>query len=213
MMHMVSMHSIHAVDRRRLASEMPDNTRPQRLEVGATIAPFTVDTLAHGALRVPSSTSLVHLQFRRFAGCPVCNLHLRSFARSVDALAAAGVTPIAFMHSTAASMREYQADLPFAVVPDPERRWYTRFAVERSMLALMHPSAVAAATRGMFSAPSNPLVGEGGMNGLPADFLIDRRGALVAVKYGEHAADHWEVAEVIALAQAHAPTAATVAAR
>src|SRR5881392_3582791 len=26
----------------------------------------------------------VHLQFRRFAGCPICNLHLRSIVRRYD---------------------------------------------------------------------------------------------------------------------------------
>ncbi|NVB84948.1 MAG: AhpC/TSA family protein, partial [Kofleriaceae bacterium] len=28
-------------------------------------------------IEVPDPARLVHLQFRRFAGCPVCNLHLR----------------------------------------------------------------------------------------------------------------------------------------
>ncbi|HMZ13123.1 MAG TPA: AhpC/TSA family protein, partial [Mycobacterium sp.] len=31
------------------------------------------------SIRVPGPGRL-HLQFRRFAGCPICSLHLRSFA-------------------------------------------------------------------------------------------------------------------------------------
>jgi hypothetical protein len=32
-----------------------------------------------GAWDRPDSHHLIHLQFRRYAGCPICNLHLRSF--------------------------------------------------------------------------------------------------------------------------------------
>jgi hypothetical protein len=31
-------------------------------------------------IQVPDPQRLVHLQFRRFAGCPICNLHLASSA-------------------------------------------------------------------------------------------------------------------------------------
>ncbi|WP_437729858.1 peroxiredoxin-like family protein [Sorangium sp. So ce1335] len=181
---------------------MTDNDRPHRLRPGDRLAPFTLDTLSHGSLRVPSG-GLLHLQFRRFAGCPVCSLHLRSFARGRDQLEAAAVQTVAFFHSSAETMRPYHADLPFPVVPDPERRWYQRFGVERSALAGAHPKVVWSAIRGMVGAPSNPLDGEGGKDGLPADFLVGPDGAILAVRYGAHAADHWELEQVIALARAN----------
>jgi hypothetical protein len=43
---------------------------------------------------------------------------------------------------------------------------------------------------------------ENGPLGLPADILIDRTGAVVAVKYGTHAYDQWEVLELLSYAQA-----------
>ncbi|WP_259464520.1 hypothetical protein [Streptomyces sp. TLI_171] len=51
-----------------------------RLQSGTT-APIlpTTDTTGAELPPVPAG-GLLHLQFRRFAGCPVCNLHLRSFA-------------------------------------------------------------------------------------------------------------------------------------
>ena len=177
---------------------MADSAHSSRLKPGDILALFTLETLAHGVLRVPSE-GLVHLQFRRFAGCPVCNLHLRSFARGLDRLRAAGIEPVAFFHSSAEAMRPYQGDLPFPVVPDPSRRWYARFGVERSPLAGAHPKVMWSALRGMVQAPSNPFRGEGGKDGLPADFLLDRNGMIVAAHYGRHAADHWELEEVIAL--------------
>jgi hypothetical protein len=38
---------------------------------------------------VPDPELLVHLQFRRFAGCPVCNLHLRTVVTRHDEIRAA----------------------------------------------------------------------------------------------------------------------------
>jgi len=33
---------------------------------------------------VPDPSRLTHLQFRRFAGCPVCNLHIQSLLQGRD---------------------------------------------------------------------------------------------------------------------------------
>lgn len=172
-----------------------------RKRAGDVVAPFTIETLCHGAMNVPAG-AFTHLQFRRFAGCPVCNLHLRSFAQGVDKLKSAHIETIAFFSSERQAMLPYQGDLPFAVVPDPERRWYTSFGVENSGLAMAHPSAMWAAFKGMAAVRSNPLQ-KGEHDGLPADFLLDERGAIVAVKYGRHANDQWSLDEVIELASAH----------
>jgi peroxiredoxin len=168
-----------------------------RKQVGDAVAPFTLETLSHGSKAVPAG-EFTHLQFRRFAGCPVCNLHLRSFAQGVNKLQAAKVETVAFFVSDRAAMLPYQGDLPFAVVPDPERHWYTVFGVENSGLAVMHPSAMWAAFKGMASVRSNPLQ-KGEHDGLPADFLLDARGTIMALHYGRHANDQWSVDEVIAL--------------
>ena len=42
-------------------------------------------TVNDDAIRVPDPTQLTHLQFRRFAGCPICGLHLLTLARHIDA--------------------------------------------------------------------------------------------------------------------------------
>ena len=176
----------------------------RRIRAGHVLEPFTVETLSHGALRIPG-TDLVHLQFRRFAGCPICSLHLRSFAKSIAVLEAAGVRTVAFFHSSMDSLRPYHADLPFPVVPDPERHWYRRFGVERSVLAVANPKAIWAAMKGLVGAPSSPFEGEGGINGLPADFLIRPTGEIVAAHYGRHADDQWEVDDVASLARRSTP--------
>lgn len=49
----------------------------------------------------------------------------------------------------------------------------------------------------MVSAPWNPFAREGGLFGLPADFLIAPDGQLLDLKYGAHADDHWEIDELL----------------
>ena len=55
--------------------------------------PPTSLTDIHGAhVSIPDARAKwTHLQFRRFAGCPICNLHLQSFLRRSEEIAAAGV--------------------------------------------------------------------------------------------------------------------------
>ncbi|MFF5225631.1 peroxiredoxin-like family protein [Dactylosporangium sp. NPDC000521] len=158
---------------------------------------------------VPDPTLLVHLQFRRFAGCPVCNLHLRSIVRRHDEITASGVREVVVFHSSAAELRPHVAGLPFAVVPDPQKRLYREFGVESSRRALLNPRvwptilrAVARSTWALLRGRERPpsLIPTGGRFGLPADFLIAPDGTVLASKYGDHAYDQWSVDELLALA-------------
>lgn len=158
------------------------------------------------SIPVPEPRKLVHLQLRRFAGCPICNLHLRSFARRHDELVAAGVREVVVFHSTPEEFRKYQAELPFALVADPKKELYAELGVEKSILAVLDPRAWPATVRGLIRMAREeklPLGDhEGGLLGLPGDFLIDSDGRIVASKRGEHAYDQWSVDEVLAFANA-----------
>ncbi len=163
-------------------------------------------TVTGERIRVPDPERLVHLQFRRFAGCPICNLHLRSIAQRHDEITAAGIREVVFFHSPADDLRPHTADLPFATVADPDKRYYREFGVESSPRAVLDPRAwgtilrgVVTTARGRFRAPA--LRQPGGRLGLPADFLIDPSGRVVAAKYGEHADDQWSVDELLSHAR------------
>jgi len=172
------------------------------LKVGDDITERRLDTITGATVSVPDSDHLVHLQFRRFAGCPICHLHVRSLARRHDEIVAAGVSEVVVFHSTAESLREYQADLPFAVVADPEKSLYRQFGVESSLASVLHPSSWWAAARGVRQQRSlRAGMGPGEDHlGKPADFLISPQGVLLAAKYGAHADDQWSVDEIIGLA-------------
>lgn len=151
---------------------------------------------------------LVHLQLRRFAGCPVCNLHLRSLVRQRAELAAAGVHEVVVFHSQAATIARYTEEVPFELVADPDKRLYTTLGAEARLRSLLDPRAwwpiaraVAAAlwdlVRGRPMPPTRP---EGGRLGLPAEFLVAGDGRIAAARYGRHADDQWSAREVLELA-------------
>ncbi|XVU25085.1 peroxiredoxin-like family protein [Actinoplanes sp. CA-054009] len=154
---------------------------------------------------IPDPERLVHLQFRRFAGCPICNLHLQSIVRRHAEIEAAGIREVVVFHSPAEELRQY--DLPFAVIPDPEKKLYREYGVQASPRSLLHPRAWVPVVRAI--ARSSVMVlrrresrpagtQEHGRLGLPADFLIAPDGRTVASKFGHHAYDQWSVDELLA---------------
>jgi AhpC/TSA family len=174
-----------------------------------TVSARTLVTVSGGQVQVPDPERLVHLQFRRFAGCPVCNLHLRSIVNRRADIEAAGIHEVVVFHSSADGLRPYTADLPLDVVPDPGRALYREFGVESSPRALLDPrgwpTIVRAVARELRAVrrrerPAPPANPEGGRLGLPADFLIAPDGRVLAGKHGTHVDDQWSVDELLALA-------------
>jgi peroxiredoxin len=181
----------------------------RRLNVSDTVARRTLAAVSRRPITIPDSHRLVHLQFRRFAGCPVCNLHLHSFSRRHREIVAAGLREVIVFHSNADDLRPYTADLPFAVIADPDRRLYVEFGVESSLRSLLDPRAWPSILRGIIHSfvsivrdkqPVPSLTPHGGRFGLPADFLIAPDGRVLARKDGIHADDQWSVEEVLTLA-------------
>jgi hypothetical protein len=163
-------------------------------------------TVTGEKITVPDPERLVHLQFRRHAGCPICNMHLRSVAQRRDEIAAAGIREVVFFHSPADELREHTAALPFAVIADPEKRYYREFGVESSARALLAPRVWGAIAHGgaltilgRYRPPA--IKQDGGRLGLPADFLVEPSGRVRASKHGRHASDQWSVDELLAYAR------------
>lgn len=150
--------------------------------------------------------NFVHLQMRRFAGCPICNLHLRSIVARHDEIRSHGIREVVVFHSTAAELAKHEAELPFPLIADPERELYRRLGVERRPSSLLSTRALRAAIAGETAALGDrstkrgalgPIKPTGGRLGLPADFLIAPDGRVAALKYGQHAYDQWTVDELL----------------
>ena len=163
------------------------------------------------SIAFPDPHRLIHLQFRRFAGCPICNLHLRPFIQRKAELDAAGVQELIVFHSTAEELLQNESDVPFPVIPDPDKLLYNEFRVGTSWRSVLDPGAMASVPRGAalalsrrftIKAPLPLRPATNGRTGLPADFLITTDSRVAAVKYGRHSGDSWSVDEVLALASA-----------
>ncbi len=176
---------------------------------GSVVAARELISVSGAAVPIPDPDRLVHLQFRRFAGCPICNIHLQSIVRRHDEIANAGIREVVVFHSTDQELRRYVDDLPFAVGGDPDKTLYAKFGVGSSARAVLDPRAVAPTLVSMVrqgywwnrgQKPAANLHPSGGRLGLPADFLIGCDGRIVACKHGTHANDQWSVDEVLAYA-------------
>ena len=187
-------------------------TRPvTRITVGEQFPDLRLTAITGDGVVVPDpDRALTHLQFRRFAGCPICNLHLASISARLDDITAAGIREVVVFHSTPAELSKYQDGMPFAVIGDPDKALYRRFGVEASAKAVLKPGAWRALPGGYGHAVRTavtkrrgllPVHPTNGNLGLPADLLIGADGRVVAVKYGQHAYDQWSVDELLAAAQ------------
>jgi len=197
-----------------------EKTQSHRVEVGDQFPRLELTTITDESILLPDGSGVTHLQFRRFAGCPICNLHLRSITNRLGDLEAHGIREVVLFHSTQAELRKYENDLPMAVIADPQRALYERFGVEASPRALLQPGfwkyfphvwwnvlrLLRRVVKGRAPFPVKPT---GGQLGLPADVLVGSDGTVIAVKYGEHAFDQWSVDEILG----HAAVTATSASR
>ncbi len=178
---------------------------PHKLQVGEKFPELDAKNIHGVPLSVPATDGrLTHLQFRRFAGCPICNLHLQSFMARHDEIANAGVREVVVFHSPDAELLPYQGRFPFDVIGDPGHDFYRRYGVEKSVWSILSPRAWPTAIKGNLrkDKPKRGGMPNGGLLGLPADFLIAPDGSVKAAHYGRHADDQWTVEEMLDLARA-----------
>src|SRR5262249_50790880 len=98
-----------------------------KIKTSDIVSATTLEFLTREPIKLPHPHRLVHLQFRRFVDCPICNTHiaeLRGRAREIDA---AGIKEVIVFHSSVKSIRSYQKDVPFALVGDPKKALYKEF--------------------------------------------------------------------------------------
>ena len=172
----------------------------QKIQIGKVISKHSLMAIASPLVEIPDPKHIVHLQFRRFAGCPFCSVHLRSFVRRYHEITAAGIREVVVFRSTSAQLLHHHADMPFAVIADPTSKLYTEFGVGFRLRALLSPRVLLMAlpnvVRVLPKLPGKPS-GLKDALGLPADFLISSDGRVLACKYGSHADDQWSVDDLL----------------
>ena len=83
-----------------------------QVQVNDPIRPRELTTIQGEQITIPVPEFRTHLQFRRFAGCPGCNLHLRSIAKRHDEILGAGLREVVVFYSSAQAMKPHQLESP-----------------------------------------------------------------------------------------------------
>ena len=81
----------------------------------------TLESVTGEPIKLPDPNRLVHLQFRRFVDCPICNTHIAELRGRAREIEAAGIKEVIVFHSSAKSIRSYQKNIPFVLVGDPKK--------------------------------------------------------------------------------------------
>src|SRR6266550_6816823 len=119
-----------------------------KFKPGDIVPATTLESVTGEPIKLPDPDRLVHLQFRRFVDCPICNTHIAEVRRRAREIEAAGVKEVIVFHSSAKSIRSYQKDVPFELVGDPKKALYKEFGVGSSLRFLTLKS-LGAAMRGV----------------------------------------------------------------
>ena len=137
----------------------------------------------------------VWLAFFRYATCPLCNLRVHQVAGAGDRFKRKNLKMIAVFQSRKEKLENFVAKTPspFAVVTDPKMDLFRIYGVEKSVKGLAAVGTIASKMNDVRK-EGLPLLGipEGPATRIPADFLIDRQGALSVVHYGNDISDSIE---------------------
>ena len=78
-----------------------------KIRVNDPIRSRELATIQGERITIPEPGFRTHLQFRRFAGCPGCNLHLRSIAKRHDEILGADLREVVLFYSSAQAMKPH----------------------------------------------------------------------------------------------------------
>lgn len=142
----------------------------------------------------------VLIKFHRFSGCPIVQSQIHALINQQNQLNDAGYETIIFMHSSKEKIDPVYKEVPgLHIIADRQKRFYRLYNAEFSWKKLFSASSwrqtFSAILKGYF-----PLFNrfQGGIIGVPADFLINEQGIITNLHYGNHFGDSWSVTEVLA---------------
>src|SRR3989454_9012710 len=104
-----------------------------KFKPGDIVPATTLESVTGGPIKLPDPNRLVHLQFRRFVDCPICNTHIAKLRRRAHEIEAAGIQEVIVFYSSAKSNRSYQKDVSFVLVGEPKKGLYKKFGMETTL--------------------------------------------------------------------------------
>lgn len=133
------------------------------------------------------------LSFYRYASCPFCNLRVHELTQKLPQYREKGLEVVAVFESPEESIRQYvgKQNPPFYIVPDPDRRLYDMYSVERNWFKFLKSAAKlekmmdAVVSKGFL-----PGKMEGDYAMVPADFLVTTDLKIDTAYYGADISNH-----------------------
>lgn len=165
----------------------------RRLEVGMKAPALEGMTPRGEKFSLAESRGLpVWLAFYRYAGCPLCNLHLYESSLWLDSMPRSDLKMIAVFESAGEKFEDvgaWDCSVPLTLISDPEKKHYETFGVDARLLAAFTPVVVPRLIRALRQGfRQGPIGGELGQ--VPGHFLIDETGVIEQAYYGRHIDDH-----------------------
>jgi peroxiredoxin len=173
----------------------------KKLTANTLLKPFKLVDIRGNKINIPEPGRWTHIQFRRYSGCVMCNLHVQELISRQTEINAAGIQEVIFFQSQPQYLQTQFADKPVILVADPAGIYYGEFGVESSLMSIANPAAWIPGLKGMLKFGVKLPHSDESPLGLPADFLIDDEGIIVAAHYGKHAYDQWSVDQLLALVE------------
>jgi len=181
-------------------SEVYQPSSNQRLKPGDRAPAIIAQSISGAQIKVPDSDwNITHIQFLRFAGCPVCNLLLQNYIRRINEIRAANIREVVFFYSEAKFVEDYYQQLPLDLIADPNRSIYKKYAVERSLWSIFSPQAWPNLLKGYKLKAAGKI--DSTPFGQPAEFLVAPDGRIIDCHYGSHSSDQWSVDDILKIAR------------
>ena len=141
----------------------------------------------------------VLLTFYRFARCPMCNLRIneiiKRYAELGNDFAMVGIFDSKISNLQKAMSRH---DLSFTILADENYEYFEKYEVKTSWWGVIKASFTRfnRFNKALFIKGYVPFPIKGHFNTLPVDILIDEKGVVSDVKYGEDIGDHFSFEKI-----------------
>lgn len=170
-----------------------------KLRVGDDAPEVALVALDGTRLDCRQPRSPVVVSFTRYAGCPVCQLHVGRIAAAMPEFRARSCGVWMVFQSTPerlrAAMDRWQPG--FAAVADPAAGLYDAFGAAASLAGYVHPRSLLALVRATAAGKRHGRF-EGREAQMPADFVLDPGGRIALAHYGGDVGDDAPVAALLA---------------
>lgn len=170
-----------------------------KLKIGDTAPNFIVKDIDNQALQLTDFVGQkVYLTFYKTASCPFCNLRVNLITNEMEYFDKYNVKVLAFFASDRNEIMSYvgKQKAPFSIIADPKKIYYKKYDSKSTYLGMFKSflriaGLLKAMKKGFFS--MKPLIEEPIM---PAEFLINEKGQIDKLYYGQDSGDHIAIEEI-----------------